>query len=155
MFGTFMRKLLQFQLWNIAPKFILIDWSCTEKEKNSFMSARHPKWPKNQYFVSYHVTLVGIAPSFFKRMIPNCLGWLLTTWEQLTKCFRALQNTKFFKKSSFRYQKINFFFSLYMISQSKQTWVQCFTTLTGAVCALKNQTFPQNSKSGCFLENLY
>ena len=43
MFGTFMCKLLQFQLWNIAPKFVLIDWSCTEKEKKSFMSARHPK----------------------------------------------------------------------------------------------------------------
>ena len=150
MFGSLMRKLLQLQLWNIAPKFVLIDWSCTGKNSNSFMSTRHPKWPQSQIFVSYHVTLVGTDLSFLKRMTPNFLGWLLTTLEQLTKCFRALQKNKIFKKCNFRYQKMNFF-SLYMMSPSKQNWVQCFTTATGAVCALKNQTF--SAKVAVFLEN--
>ena len=58
--------------------------------------------------VSYHITLVGIAPSFLKRMTPNCLGWLLTTSEQPTGCFGTIQGTKILEKSYFRCQNMNF-----------------------------------------------
>ena len=100
-FGTITCKLPVVQSWNFAPKFGLIDWTCTGKKKNSSISARHPKLPKIQNFVSYCVTLVSIAPSFFKRMTPNCLGWLLTTSEQPTECFRTVQGTKILEKIKF------------------------------------------------------
>ena len=85
-FGTITCKLPVVQSWNFAPKFVLIDWTCTGKKKNSSISARHPKFCLIPCYIGGYssvilqkndtklprVTLNNIRAAY--RMFQNCSG---------------------------------------------------------------------------------